>query len=82
MPDHWIFLKDGKLETIQDNMFIMLWTGLTDKNGAKIFEGDIINVPYNYIGKREVKYLGGAWSIHGYDIKQIEIIGNIHEAEK
>ena len=62
------------------------YTGLTDKNGKKIFEGDIIKHP---IGTFVVKFLNGTFlssltednylsflcEIHN----QSEVIGNIHD---
>ena len=62
------------------------YTGLTDKNGKKIFEGDIVK---HSIGTFVVKFLNGTFccslieddyltdlcSIHN----QCEIIGNIHD---
>ena len=62
------------------------YTGLTDKNGTKIFEGDIVKHP---IGTFVVKFLNGTFlssltednylsflcEIHN----QSEVIGNIHD---
>ena len=62
------------------------FTGLTDKNGKKIFEGDIVRAMMDYgpagFYERTVSIgwlddVGYQWQY--FDIPTIEVIGNIHD---
>lgn len=73
------------------------YTGLTDKNGRKIFDGDIVEVTEGSLdcdnGKGNVIFYEGLWYVDGepqnslYDLRnigdhEIEVIGNIFDNEE
>ena len=77
----------------RDNIELMQYTGLKDKNGTKIFEGDIIQVENSNFGFLDESNCLVKWENCGYRITdyecedflsnfkngKCEVIGNIYE---
>lgn len=80
-------------DTVTDSCVLMQFTGLTDKNGKEIYEGDIVCVRNNQNGFFQVVFVNayvGGWvlkhdddhyllSLGARKQDEIEVIGNIHE---
>lgn len=83
------FLALNSLQN-DDNYVIEQYTGVTDFSGREIYEGDTIKYNPNLFGMVDdekigsVEFVSGAFELDDYPlsnfyIKNIEIIGNIHE---
>lgn len=85
-------ITNGSAE--EDDYIVMQWTGLYDRNGVKIFEGDIFDMGVIIFSRGCFNgcYISGSTNVRGWDYsddwedglyshaRDNEIIGNIYES--
>lgn len=62
-------------------MIMRKYTGLVDKNGRKIFEGDIVRHENGTLSEVVLECRNGleAWYFGGGLLRQLEVVGNIYD---
>lgn len=79
--DTFIMIPEAHNSVMVQGDTVGQFTGLTDKDGKRIFEGDIVSFNYDI---SSVEMTDGCWGLDDggtllYDLEELKVIGNIHD---
>jgi len=78
-PEAFFYYMGKDCMDFSKKTVFMQCTTLKDMKGKLIYEFDILNVKYNYIGNVVVEFENGKYNISNYDLSSCEVIGNKFE---